>query len=336
MKKLSGAAVARQQVFTLSDGSFVVQWDEKNVQELLTGRYRPYDHKTDFGHPITDYELNQLKLAGRVEHHNRSWVWVYALPEKGRFGQPKTLDRGDRIRVYYITSTLPKSQLTEVQTLLSAEGLAQDFLARSRNSLVVILGKNGMPFRHLREAEKAQKLLEARSPEFFTTLAVAFVETKSDHMTQPGGDGDMDAPDLNLDEIIASQVDSDSIAGQEIILATSHDDEREAFTGLLESRMKLKIHQASSGQQTVQLAEDTQPDLLVTDSQLPDMHVWQLLNKLREIGILRELPIIVITDEPTFGANVAKVDYLTRPVAIARLRHSVWTVLSARLRNPSL
>jgi hypothetical protein len=64
MKKLSGAAVARQQVFTLSDGSFVVQWDEKNVQELLTGQYRPYDHKKILV-TVTDYELNRLQLAGR-------------------------------------------------------------------------------------------------------------------------------------------------------------------------------------------------------------------------------------------------------------------------------
>jgi CheY-like chemotaxis protein len=128
-------------------------------------------------------------------------------------------------------------------------------------------------------------------------------------MSSPGGDGEMDAPDLNLDEIIASQVDTESIAGRTVILATSHDEEREEFTGLFETRMRLKVYQAPSGQQAVQLAEDTQPDVLVTDSQLRDMHVWQVLNKLRVIGILRGFPYRVTTSLPS--ARLSQSRYLT-------------------------
>jgi CheY-like chemotaxis protein len=334
MKRLSGAAVARQQLFTLADGNFVVQWEEKQVQELLTGRYRPYDHKKDFGHPITDYELGQLKSAGRVEHHTRTYVWLYALPEKGRFGPAKTMDRGDRIRVYYLTSTLPKSQLTNVQSLLTNLQLGEEFLARSRNGLIVVLGKNGLPFRHLKDAEKAQKLLEAKSPDMFAQLAVAFVETKAELSQQATGDVDSELPDLSLQEIIASQGDTLATEGKCIVLAVKQEEERQEFTSLFIEKMRLRVQQANSGIEAIQLSEDSNPDLLVTDSTLPDMHVWQLMGKLKEIGNLRDLPLIVITDEPTFGANVAQVDYLTRPVAISRLRHSVWTVLNAKIKNP--
>jgi CheY-like chemotaxis protein len=244
------------------------------------------------------------------------------------------MDRGDRIRVYYLTSTLPKSQLTNVQSLLTNLQLGEEFLARSRNGLIVVLGKNGLPFRHLKDAEKAQKLLEAKSPDMFAQLAVAFVETKAELSQQATGDVDSELPDLSLQEIIASQGDTLATEGKCIVLAVKQEEERQEFTSLFIEKMRLRVQQANSGIEAIQLSEDSNPDLLVTDSTLPDMHVWQLMGKLKEIGNLRDLPLIVITDEPTFGANVAQVDYLTRPVAISRLRHSVWTVLNAKIKNP--
>jgi CheY-like chemotaxis protein len=334
MKKFSGAAIARRQVFTLADGSFVVQWEDKHVQELLTGHYRPYDHQKDFGHPVTDYELNQLVAAGRVEHYNRTWAWLYALPERGRFGHPRILDRGDRIRVYYLTSTLPKSELTNVQERLSQLELAEDFLARIRNNLVVILGKNGLPFRHLRDAERAQKILQTRASEMFGSLAVAFIETKADLSHQPSGETDSGSIDLDLNEIIASQADTTATEGRCMILAVRQEDERQEFDDLFTDKMKIDVHHAATGLEVVQMVEDWNPDLLVTDSRLPDMHVWQLLGKLKEIGSLTTLPVIVITDESAFGANVAQIESLIiRPVAIARLRHSVWQVLNAKKKD---
>jgi CheY-like chemotaxis protein len=334
MKKFSGAPISRYQVFTLADGNFVVQWESSSVQELLSGRYRPYEHMKDFGHPVTDYELKQLKASGRVEHFNRNSVWLYALPEAGRFGNIKTLDRGDRVRVYYLSSRLSKSELPQVQSRLAELGLANDFLARSRNKMVVVLGKNGMPFRHLQDAEKAQRLLEASAADIFHDLAIAFVETKVDATHQISGRTDPGSDDLNLKEIIASQGDSTVTENKCLILAVNQADERETFTDLFIEKMRLDVQQADSGLKAVQLVEDFTPDVLVSDSSLPDMHVWQLLSKLKEIGRLDDLPVIVITDEPTFGATVAKVDSLiVRPVALARLRHSIWTVLNNTVDN---
>jgi CheY-like chemotaxis protein len=335
MKKHSGSAVLRHQVFVLADGNFVVQWDEKRIQELLSGRYRDYDHKRDFGHLITDYELKQLKAAGRVENYNRMYVWLFPLPETGRFGHPKTMDRGDRIRAYYLSSTLPKTQLSSVQSVLGSLNLNDEFLARSRNNMVVILGKNGMPFRFLREAENAQKMLQTRAPQLLADLAVAFVETKADANYRPPGEDDLAGTNLNLAEIIASQSDTTVTEGKRVILAVRQDDERAEFTNLFANKMKMDVKQAATGQEALQLAEDGQPDLMVTDSQLSDMHVWQMLNKAKEISQLRDLLVIVITDEPSFGATVAKVEHLVRPVSIQRLRHSVWTVLKHRANNLS-
>jgi hypothetical protein len=142
-RKFSGTPIARYQIFTLADGSYVVQWDEKRVQELLTGKYRDFESRRDFGHGITEYELKQLKAAGRVEHYNRDYVWLYSLPETARFGVRKEMGRGDRIRAYYLSTTLPKSQLDNIQSVLQKLEISTKIRPVTRQNLIVIMAHNG-------------------------------------------------------------------------------------------------------------------------------------------------------------------------------------------------
>jgi two-component system, cell cycle response regulator DivK len=336
MKKVfSGSAVPRHLVFILGDGTFIVQWDENRVQELLSGRYRPY-HSDDFGHAITDYELNQLKAAGRVEHYNKYFVWLYALPESSRIQvQPKPIEvRLDRVRTYYLNTTLPKSQLRTVESLLTDAGISDDFLARIRGDLVVVLGRNGVPFRLLTDAEKAQKQLQSNIPDAFKDMVIAFVEAPvvdSDYHTQTEPAADSELVDLDL--IRDSQQDLSVTEGKRVVLVVSDDNEREAFFDLLRE-MRLDIKVAPTGAEAIQLIEDFLPHLLLMDLQLPDMHGWRMLNKVKEIGSLEELATIVVAehtssaDEQTFGLTVAGVSmFLIKPLSMARLRQNVWTVL---------
>ncbi|RMG82735.1 MAG: hypothetical protein D6712_14140, partial [Chloroflexi bacterium] len=228
-KRFTGSPVSRYQVFTTSDGTFVVQWEPNYVQELLSGRYRAYEHKTDFGHPISDYELKQLKAAGRVEHFNRRYVWLYALPERGRF-KVKTLEKSSRVRTYYLSTTLPGNHLPEIQALLKELELDQELLARNRNDFVVILGKNGAAFRSLGEAERAQVALQERAPEAFKNLTVAFTETKNNTSHQ----SPMPLTEPTLDDLIASQEDTSCTEDRQVVLAVTEQDEQEALVELLE------------------------------------------------------------------------------------------------------
>jgi len=117
-------------------------------------------------------------------------------------------------------------------------------------------------------------------------------------------------------------------------LAIPQEDERAAFSELL-TTMNIAILEAASAAQTLHRLEDHPAELLIMDIQQPDMHGWLLINKIREISHLRDLPITVITDKADMGMTVAKVDYLSRPVSIARLRHSIWTALKSDPGNPS-
>lgn len=326
MKHFSGSAISRYQVFTLVDGTFVVQWDDKRVQELLTGHYREFDYGSDFGHAVTDYELEQLKSAGRVEHFNRMYVWLYPLPETGRFGRLRVLGQGNRIRAYYLATAQPRSMVERIRGELQSLGLQGELSIKLRDDMVALLDGEGQPFRTLEEAENAQSRLLDQGSDIFSDLSVAFID-KSGKVTANRVLMDGENAKLNLDEIIASQSDTSQVAGRLVVLAVSQDDERKAF-GELFVEMELEVKYATTGAETLQLLEDFPADLLVSEFQLPDMHVWQMLGKVKEIEGLRELPILVITDQTNFATTVARVEHLTRPVSIARLRHNVWVTLS--------
>jgi CheY-like chemotaxis protein len=331
-KLLSGSPVQRQLVFILADGSFVVQWDESRVQELLSGRYRTFVGN-DFGHAITDYELNQLKAAGRVEHYNRQYVWLYALPENGRFEHDSKNDHGhNRVRSYYLNTTLPKARLDDVEKLLVSMSLDSDFLARNRGDLVAILGKNGAPFHQLKDAERAQKHLIGKAPEMFRDTAIAFIETtSSDNSYKRQTEPSIEMPDLAT--IIASQTDTGVTQGKCVVLVASQEEERIAIRDLF-LQMKMEVKLAASAAEGLQMLEDWRPNLLVMDFQLPDMHGWEMLAKIKEIGSFQDLPVIVIADHSSssdnqaFALTVVKVEvYLTKPLSMAQLRQNVWMTL---------
>lgn len=339
-KVFSGSAVPRHLVFILQDGTFAVQWDERRVQELLSGRYRDYQ-PSDFGHAITDYELNQLKAAGRVEHHNKYYVWLFALPEQNRVNLLKlTESRVEHPRSYYLNTQLPPGELKTAQKALEKLRLDGDFSLYTREGAVVVRGKKGVPFRYLVDAEKAIKQLSAAAPQVFGQAVIAFVESALDDgdyklQTEPAADSEV----LNAADIVASLSSTTLTAGKLVVLALSQDYERDAFSALL-AEMKMNLRLATSGAQALQLVEDEHPELLLMDMQLPDMHGWRMIQKVREIGGLHVPSIIVVADhttsadEQTFALTVVGVDvFLIKPLSMAKLRYQIWLTLKNRSRD---
>lgn len=168
-------AVSRSHVFVLLDGTFVVHWQPNRVQELQTGRYRPYE-KRDYGAPITDYELNQLMATGIVEAYDDEQVTLCMLPEHFEV-QYLTIWEQNRVRSFYLHTTLPRDKFDEVDAELDALGVSDDYLPRVRDSFVVLWRSKGLAFQSFDEAEKARTLLASRAPQMFGQTIVAFVET---------------------------------------------------------------------------------------------------------------------------------------------------------------
>lgn len=305
-RSFNGQAVYRNQVFTLRDGTFVVRWDERLVQELLTGIYRYFDSRRDYGSAISNYQLYQLRISGRVEHFNQRYVWLLPPHQVGQFGRR----RANRPEAFYLA--VHNAPLESVQGILVGE--LGDFTARLLDGEVIILKQNGEMFRELSEAKVARRRIGGQLGE----LTIAFVETN------------VSIEDKSMsDENITRD---DRLKGQLVILALPLDDERQALRDMLLT-MQLQVKLASSGLEALELLEDHDAHLLIMDIDLPDMHGWQMLSKIREIRGLADLPIMIVSDHPNLGNTVAKVDYFKRPISIARLRQNIRETLIQNMRQ---
>lgn len=329
IKVHNGSPVPRYQVFVLADGNIAIQWTENAVQCLMTGAYCEY-HQRDFGHRITDSELEQLKTAGVIESYDQAYVWVYALPEDARFGMLRTLQEtsgASRARCYYINTTLSANRLPEFEQRFQQLDLSSSVCICEHEGLIAIMGKDAMPFANLKDAENVQRRLQTQLPELLESAAVAFTEAGSDFQQPDSNDESF----IDLDELIASQTDTSVTRGKLALVACRDEEERRAVMRLLDS-MEMSVTSVATAQETLNMLEEEPVDLLIMDVRLEDMHGWAMLGKLREIGHAHNTSIIVMAeqgaDEQVFALTVAKVDvYLQKPLSFARLRQSIWSTL---------
>lgn len=78
-KRVKGVPIGRERLFTLANGTYVVQWEPDEVQAVLSGKRFPYRKHQDFGAAVSDFELKQLKFARRISHFNHQYVWLDTL-----------------------------------------------------------------------------------------------------------------------------------------------------------------------------------------------------------------------------------------------------------------
>jgi CheY-like chemotaxis protein len=326
---LSGSPVPRHQVFVLDDGNPVVQWAETRVQEIYSGRARVFDYSL-FGHPVSDYELAQLKTLGLIEYFNRQYVWVYALPEQGRYLGLRTIEgTAGQGRAFYLNTTLPDSELDSVVALLEERGVSEMFTVTPYDGIVAILGSDWEPYPTIAEAEGAQRTLLGMSS-LFENSAVAFVEIA---YTSPY----VEEEEIDLETLIASQSASPVTEGKQAIVVCRDDDERREIEVALKG-MKIDVYSAANGVDALHLMEECAasewlPALLVMDVHLDDMHGWEMLSRMHEIHALDDMRVIALDggadEDPTMAVAVAGVHaYLSRPLNMAFLRQRVYETLA--------
>ncbi|MCC6804035.1 MAG: response regulator [Anaerolineae bacterium] len=323
----NGSAVPRYQVFVLGDGAYVVQWTETSVQDILSGAYRQYQLQ-DFGHRITDSELEQLKSSGVIEDYDQAYVWVFALPEDNRFGEMRTAQMAPvHTRSYYINTTLPVDKLIDLQCCIDDLKLSETYCACTHEGLVAVLGKDAMPFNSLKDAENAHRTLCTQAQALFENSAIAFTESD----TEFAEGEEVEEESIDLDALIASQSDTTVTRGKYAVVACRDNAERHAIMQLLGS-MEMAVHGVATGQEALRLVEEEPVDVLVMDTRFDDMHGWAMLGRVREIDHADRTRVIALAEEgaqeQVFALTVARVDvYLHKPISMAHLRQSVWSTL---------
>jgi len=99
---------------------------------------------------------------------------------------------------------------------------------------------------------------------------------------------------------------------------------RELMAVLLESRPRLQLFMAASGQEGLQMARRWLPDLVLLDIRLPDIDGFAVLRALRSDPQLRDVPCLAVSalamPHEVAAAAAAGFDaYLTKPVDVTAL-----------------
>ena len=237
----------------------------------------------------------------------------------------------DRVRSYYINTLLQPGTLEHVQQLLHDANLTQDCTAVIHADSVAIVGADGALFGDFDQAEQVRLHFINIAPEAFEQAVVAFtaIEVRDSQLVHELRPSEKTS---ELEAIIASQSDTSATQGKTLLLLVSSLEERKLIYNLCVD-LKISIEVAASAAEAMSRLEDGSIDLLIMDLQLPDMHSWEMLSKLREVETLRHLPIILIADhampeDASLASAVSNVDvYLERPLSKARLRQNIWLAM---------
>jgi CheY-like chemotaxis protein len=120
-----------------------------------------------------------------------------------------------------------------------------------------------------------------------------------------------------------------------ILVAEDRDTSRELIRTLLE-HSGYKVLEASNGGDAIDLARETNPDLVLLDLQMPIKDGFQVLRELRSEERFRSTPIVALTASAMQGDKERALTdgftaYLTKPLSLSTIRKEL-----ARLLNPAV
>ncbi|MEM9265836.1 MAG: response regulator [Cyanobacteria bacterium P01_F01_bin.13] len=139
------------------------------------------------------------------------------------------------------------------------------------------------------------------------------------------------APTLSSDgeATIANTVLTNQTTKQTILVIDDDDDAREILRRSLDEA-GYNVVCAASGEQGIALAGELLPDAITLDVMMPQMDGWSVLRQLKEIPVVSEIPVILlsIVDDRPMGHSLGAADYLTKPIDRNRLLNVLETHLS--------
>jgi len=95
-----------------------------------------------------------------------------------------------------------------------------------------------------------------------------------------------------------------------------------------------EIYKATSGDDALKYLYDKKftPDLIMLDILMPNMDGWEVFNRIRAIGVLRNVPIVFLTSlegdkEKKRARELGAADYITKPYNMTDLKSRISEVI---------
>jgi DNA-binding response OmpR family regulator len=113
-------------------------------------------------------------------------------------------------------------------------------------------------------------------------------------------------------------------------------DDDPVIVRLLEVNLRLdgyEVETASRGEQALDRATETDPDLVILDVMMPGLDGWETFRRLREVPAFTETPVVFLSaraqddDHRGKGLSLGPVAYLTKPFDPVRLMELVRRML---------
>lgn len=100
-------------------------------------------------------------------------------------------------------------------------------------------------------------------------------------------------------------------------------------------RKGYEVVMALDGEQGVQMAQSSMPDLILMDMSLPLIDGWEATRRIKQVEAMRSIPIIALTAHAMAGDREKAMqagcdDYDTKPVELPRLLEKIETLLSKK------
>ena len=117
------------------------------------------------------------------------------------------------------------------------------------------------------------------------------------------------------------------------------DDNIQLTTAELFLKDEYEIHKATSGEEALKCLNNDEftPDIIMLDILMPNMDGWEVFNRIRAIGKLRNVPVAFLTSEEGEKERrrahlLGAADYITKPYNMTDLRNRIGDILKNKRR----
>jgi CheY-like chemotaxis protein len=157
-----------------------------------------------------------------------------------------------------------------------------------------------------------------------------FVPLRSMAIERAAEEGMVDEPERWREPVVSQapqmQDDREAIRPHEQVLLTVENDPRFASVLLAAAReLGIKGIVTARGADTLELTQRFKPSLITLDLHLPDIDGWSVMERLKRNPAMRHIPVLILSaeDDRARGLRSGAIQYLTKPVTPADIRHAL-------------
>ncbi|QDQ25139.1 two-component system response regulator [Chitinimonas arctica] len=120
---------------------------------------------------------------------------------------------------------------------------------------------------------------------------------------------------------------NESPARQTVLIVDDTPDNIQLLSALLRDQYKTKV--ATSGYKAIEIAQSSQPDLILMDVMMPELDGYDTTRQLKQNPATADIPVIFLTaksqvEDEELGLGIGAVDYIIKPISppivLARVR----------------